>query len=481
MLFNSIEFLLFFPIVVMLFFLLPHRLRWILLLTASYIFYMVWKPEYIILIVFSTLVDYYAGLMMDKQDEKAKRKKYLLLSLFVNLGLLFVFKYFNFFNAELGRLYSMFSHQEYSIGSLRILLPMGISFYTFQTLSYSIDVYRGKRRAEKHLGYFALYVTFFPQLVAGPIERSDRLLPQLRQKHEFTYDNLMDGILRMCWGFFKKIVIADRVAAIVNIVYGNLQDYSGIYLVIATVGFAIQIYCDFSGYSDIAIGAAKIMGINLMENFKMPYFSKSINEFWTRWHISLSSWFKDYLYIPLGGNRTKTRTKYYLNIMIVFLVSGFWHGAEWTFLIWGFLHGAVQIFERMFRKEEISIKVPSFAKQALTLLFVCFAWIFFRADNVLDAAYVISHVGIDGARGLLNAFANNTTQSILNLDNADLILLMISTVILFVYDGVRYRKPRTKEHSFFAKGLLVLAMVTIVVVFGYYGANQSSQFIYFQF
>ena len=481
MLFNSIEFLLFFPIVVMLYFAIPHRYRWVLLLAASYIFYMFWKPEYIILIIFSTLVDYYAGLMMDRHEDKKRRKKYLLLSLLVNLGLLFLFKYFNFFNAELGRLYSIVSHQDYSIGSLRILLPMGISFYTFQTLSYSIDVYRGKRKAEKHFGYFALYVTFFPQLVAGPIERSDRLLPQLREKHAFSYDNLMDGILRMCWGFFKKIVIADRVAALVNIIYGNLYDYNGIYLIIATIGFAIQIYCDFSGYSDIAIGAARIMGIDLMENFKMPYFSKSINEFWTRWHISLSTWFKDYLYIPLGGNRTKTKAQYYRNIMIVFLVSGFWHGAEWTFLIWGFLHGAVQIMERVFKNEKLSNIVPGFAKQVLTLLFVCFAWIFFRADNISDAAYIITHVGIDGARGLINALLNNATYNILHLDKADIVLLTISTLILLIYDGLRYKKQEKKEYSYFAKGLLAVVMVTVVVIFGYYGANQSSQFIYFQF
>ena len=268
---------------------------------------MVWKPEYIILIMISTLVDYFAGLMMEKQDNKQKRKKFLVLSLLINLGLLFVFKYFNFFNEELGKLYTAISSNTYSIQNLRLLLPMGISFYTFQTLSYTMDVYRGKRKAERHLGYFALYVTFFPQLVAGPIERSDRLLPQLRQKHKISYQNTMDGVLRICWGFFKKIVIADRVALMVNAVYNDLPTYTGIYLIIATIGFAIQIYCDFSGYSDIAIGSAKIMGIDLMENFKMPYFSKSINEFWTRWHISLSTWFKDYLYIPLGGNRTTKR------------------------------------------------------------------------------------------------------------------------------------------------------------------------------
>lgn len=477
MIFNSIDYLFFLPLVVFIYFIIPHRFRWVLLLGASYYFYMVWKPEYILLIIASTLVDYFAGIMMGKQNSKQKRKKFLLLSLVANLGLLFVFKYFNFFNQELGRLYTSITSQTYSIQSLKVLLPIGISFYTFQTLSYSIDVYRGKRDPEKHLGYFALYVTFFPQLVAGPIERSDKLLPQLRKAKTFSYQNFMDGLLKICWGFFKKVVIADRVAVLVNTVYGDLPAFSGAYYIVATLGFAVQIYCDFSGYSDIAIGSAKIMGIDLMENFKMPYFSKSINEFWTRWHISLSRWFKDYLYIPLGGNRTTKRWQYYRNILIVFLVSGLWHGAEWTFVIWGLLHGAVQIAERLAKREERRFKLPNALKVVLTFMFVCFTWIFFRADNISDAFYIVAHLSLDGARAVLNEL---TTQT-MGLDKPELVLLVAATVLLFIFDGIMRYKRNPIRLSYMQKGLVVVALVVIVVIFGYYGKYQQSQFIYFQF
>jgi len=301
MLFNSLEFLIFLPIVIIVYYILPHKFRWVLLLAASYYFYMAWNPKYIVLIVISTLVDYFAAILMEKQKNKARRKVFLLISLFANLGLLFLFKYFNFANGTMGRIFNLFADKPYPIGSLSLLLPIGISFYTFQTLSYTIDVYRGTRKPERHFGYFALFVTFFPQLVAGPIERSDRLIPQLKIKHKLNYNSTVEALLRIAWGFFKKVVIADRIAVIVNSVYNDLGSFSSIHYIIATVGFAIQIYCDFSAYSDIAIGSAKILGINLMENFKMPYFSASISEFWSRWHISLSTWFKDYLYIPLGG------------------------------------------------------------------------------------------------------------------------------------------------------------------------------------
>jgi alginate O-acetyltransferase complex protein AlgI len=354
---------------------------------------------------------------------------------------------------------------------------MGISFYTFQTLSYTMDVYRGKRKAERHLGYFALYVTFFPQLVAGPIERSDRLLPQLRQKHKISYQNTMDGVLRICWGFFKKIVIADRVALMVNAVYNDLPTYTGIYLIIATIGFAIQIYCDFSGYSDIAIGSAKIMGIDLMENFKMPYFSKSINEFWTRWHISLSTWFKDYLYIPLGGNRTTKRWKYYLNIMIVFLVSGFWHGAEWTFLVWGALHGIFQIAERLTARGTKKFKIPDIIKLMFTFSLVCFTWIFFRADNLQDSFYIISNLGFSGYK----VFIGEKSILSLGLDNKELLLAVLSAIFLFAVDGIRYYKKTPIKNSYFTKGIMSIFLIIIIIIFGKYGANEANEFIYFQF
>ena len=313
MLFNSTQFIIFFPIVVSIYFLLPHRMRWFMLLTASYYFYMCWKAEYLLLILISTFIDYFAAIQMSKQSVQSKRKIYLILSLVVNLGLLFGFKYFNFFNDSLRTIFNQFNIF-YDVPAFKVLLPVGISFYTFQTLSYTIDVYRGKRDPEKHLGIFALYVAFFPQLVAGPIERSTRLIPQLRKKYNFDYDRVTDGLKLMLWGFFKKVVIADRIAVIVNQVYNNPHDAAGFPFLIGTYLFAFQIYCDFSGYSDIAIGAAKIFGINLMENFRRPYFAKSIREFWQRWHISLSTWFRDYLYLSLGGSHI-TKWRWYYNII----------------------------------------------------------------------------------------------------------------------------------------------------------------------
>ena len=296
--FNSIQFIIFFIFVIVFYFILSHKYRWILLLFSSYYFYMCWKPEYIFLILFSTIVDYYCGLKMEGAQNRTYKKLFLTLSLFTNLSVLFAFKYLNFFSDSIRYILNEFNIF-YNIPYFNVLLPVGISFYTFQTLSYTIDVYRGQKKAEKHLGIFALYVSFFPQLVAGPIERSTRLLPQFKKENSFDYLRFKNGLLLMLWGFFKKIVIADRLAVLVNTVYNNPIDYQGITLIIATIFFAFQIYCDFSAYSDIAIGASKIMGYDLMKNFNRPYFSKSIAEFWRRWHISSGSWFRDYLYFFL--------------------------------------------------------------------------------------------------------------------------------------------------------------------------------------
>jgi len=402
MLFNSLQFLIFLPIVVTIFFLLPQKRRWILLLIASYYFYMCWKVEYIVLIIISTLIDYYVAKQMDSLKEKAKKKKWLYLSLMSNLGILFGFKYFNFINENIQ---SFFDHFNvfYNVPAFEVLLPVGISFYTFQTLSYTIDVYNGKTKAQKHLGVFAVFVSFFPQLVAGPIERSNRLLPQFFIKHNFSYERARYGLQQMMWGFFKKVVIADRLAIIVDGVYNNLDSYSGFPLIIATIFFTFQIYCDFSGYSDIAIGSARVMGFELMENFKRPYFSKSISEFWKRWHISLSSWFRDYLYIPLGGNKV-VKWKWYYNLFITFLVSGFWHGANWTFIIWGALHGTYLMSAIILAKpKEIILSflklknttIHKLYQVSITFLLAVFAWIFFRANNITDAIYVITHLFTD--------------------------------------------------------------------------------------
>jgi len=402
MLFNSLQFLIFFPIVIALYFITPFKKRWILLLIASYYFYMCWKVDYIILIIISTLIDYICSNKMAKIDLKKKRKKWLLISLVSNLGILFGFKYFNFFSENIQMLFNQYNIF-YEMPFFNVLLPVGISFYTFQTLSYTIDVYNNKTPAQKHLGVFAVYVSFFPQLVAGPIERSNHLLPQFFKEHKFSYDRVKSGLQKMLWGFFKKIVIADNLAILVDGVYNNLDNYTGVTLLVATIFFTFQIYCDFSGYSDIAIGTARVMGFELRENFKRPYFAKSIQEFWQRWHITLSSWFKDYLYIPLGGNRV-VKWRWYYNIIITFLLSGLWHGANWTFIIWGALHGTYLIFAiilnspKQYLSEIIrkySLKFNKILDVAITFVLVVFAWIFFRANNLDDAIYVIKNMLTD--------------------------------------------------------------------------------------
>lgn len=400
MLFNSLEFLVFFPVVVSLYLLIKQSQRWVLLLVASYYFYMAWKPEYILLIVASTVIDYFCGLKMGALEEKKARRPYLYLSLISNLGILFTFKYFNFFNGSLQDLAGVLDWS-YTGPAMQLLLPMGISFYTFQTMSYSVDIYQGKLKPEKHFGIFALFVTFFPQLVAGPIERASNLLPQFHRKFTFDRARTTSGFQLMAWGMFKKVVVADRLALLVNAVYNQPTEFEGFSLFLATLFFAFQIYCDFSGYSDIAIGAARILGFDLMKNFDTPYGSRTVSEFWRRWHISLSTWFKDYVYIPLGGNRT-VKWRWYYNLMITFLVSGLWHGANWTFVIWGGLHGLYLIAALWTAKwrhslnERLGLSLESRPMKILdvatTFVLVCLAWVFFRANTVSDSFYIITGI-----------------------------------------------------------------------------------------
>ncbi|OFY92284.1 MAG: alginate O-acetyltransferase, partial [Bacteroidetes bacterium RIFOXYB2_FULL_35_7] len=336
MLFNSLQFAFFFPLVTLLYFALPHKLRWALLLGASCIFYMAFIPSYILILVATIIVDYIAGIYIEK-EKGPKRRLYLIISIITNIGFLAFFKYFNFLNSNVAAI-AHFLDWNYSIEALSIILPVGLSFHTFQAMSYTIEVYRGTQKAEYHFGIYALYVMFYPQLVAGPIERPQNLIHQFYEKHTFDYQRVTDGLKLMLWGFFKKMVIADRLSLYVNQVYNNPDQYSGFPVLLATYLFAFQIFCDFSGYSDIAIGSAKIMGFKLMDNFNTPYFAKTIKEFWKRWHISLSTWFRDYLYISLGGNRV-IKWKMQFNLFIVFMISGLWHGANWTFVLWGSLHG----------------------------------------------------------------------------------------------------------------------------------------------
>lgn len=490
MLFNSISFLIFFPTVVVLYFLMPQKYRWVFLLAASYYFYMCWKAEYIVLIIVSTVIDYYAGIKMEQAKEKIKKRRFLFLSLMSNLGLLFTFKYFNFFTNSFESVLNNFNIF-YDSPMFKMLLPVGISFYTFQTLSYSIDVYRGERKAERHLGYFALYVSFFPQLVAGPIERSTRLLPQFFEKHEFDSTRVSDGLKLMLWGFFKKVVIADRLSILVNQVYNNVEAHEGVSLLLATYFFAFQIYCDFSGYSDIAIGAAQVMGFSLMDNFNRPYYAKSISEFWKRWHISLSTWFRDYLYIPLGGNRVR-KWRWYINLFVTFLVSGLWHGANWTFVIWGAIHGFYLVFAIWTNKITNRIysvlklyqgsKARKIVDVLITFHLVLFAWVFFRANSFNDAIYILGNIfplNIEEFFKLLSS--TGATQAALGLTKRGIILAFLSIGFMeIIHFFQRHRKMRSflSEKPLIVRWFVYYILIIAIISFGEF---RMQEFIYFQF
>jgi len=478
MLFNSLDFIIFFPIVIAGYFALNPKYRWILLLLASYYFYMCWNYKYIVLILFSTVIDYFSALLMVRTNRLKVRKTLLILSLASNLGLLFFFKYFNFFAESINLVFDQFNVMK-DVRYFDLLLPVGISFYTFQTLSYTIDVFRGKKEPETHFGKFALYVSFFPQLVAGPIERSTRLLPQLKKHFLFNYDRVRDGILLIVWGYFKKVVIADRIAEYVNIVYNNPTEHTGYPMIIATFFFSFQIYCDFSGYSDIAIGSAKIMGYDLMTNFRRPYFAQNIREFWRRWHISLSTWFRDYFYISIGGNRV-SKFRHKLNIFLTFVVSGLWHGANWTFVIWGALHGIYQIIE-IWKKNLISqytflqqIKIPkTFAQLSnilITFILVYISWIFFRANNVNDAFFIIQNLfNTDPQPVNLFFFKADMTISLITI--AFLLIIELWEEVSGLYDKI------TRFPKFIKWMILTVILLSIVIL----GKWDEVDFLYFQF
>ncbi len=477
MLFNSFDFFLFFPIVVIIYFILPYKYRWLLLLSASCLFYMAFIPYYILILGGTIVIDYFAGILIEGAKNAKQRRNFLFLSLVANIGVLAVFKYYNFFIQNVDALTHFFGFSPH-IPYLSIILPIGLSFHTFQAMSYTIEVYRGNFKAERHFGIYALYVMFFPQLVAGPIERPQNILPQLRKKNDVDYQRIVSGLKMMLWGFFKKIVIADRLAVIVNYAYNSPGTYDGFSLLIATYFFSFQIYCDFSGYSDIAVGAAKVMGYDLMENFRIPYISKSIKEFWERWHISLSSWFRDYLYIPLGGNRVK-KWKWYYNLFIVFIISGFWHGANWTFIVWGALHGSyliISMFLSTILKKYFQMKsmVKNSFQVILTFHLAAFAWIFFRAKNMHEAKiiiYKITHI---------NTYA---FKNIHLLDNVKIYTLLITTGLLFVFVLLdssmdSFIKNRTYISNKFFRLVIFATILAVMIIFGYFG---RTDFIYFQF
>jgi D-alanyl-lipoteichoic acid acyltransferase DltB (MBOAT superfamily) len=488
MLFNSLEFLVYFPVVVLVYFWLPFRYRWAWLLAASCLFYMAFIPVYILILFFTIIIDYYAGLYIERARGK-DRKRLLAVSIIANVGVLAVFKYYNFLNDNLNFLFTGFA-LENPVPYLNIILPIGLSFHTFQAMSYTIEVYRGTQPAERHLGYYSLYVMYFPQLVAGPIERPQNVLPQFHQPHDLDYCRTLDGLKRMTWGMFKKVVVADNLAVMVNNVYNHPTDYQGVSLLIATVFFAFQIYCDFSGYSDIAIGASHIMGIRLMENFNRPYYAKSIGEFWRRWHISLSTWFRDYLYIPLGGNRVSVPRQYF-NLFFIFMVSGIWHGANWTFVIWGALHGFYQIFGRLtktyrdaFNARTGLTRLPGLLKLlrvGSTFLLVAFAWIFFRANSVTDAFYIVENL-FTGLGNWREAFGSQR-EHVLFLDAPPRIFFigLLSVGPMEAVHLVQRHGSVTEalaRKPVWVRWPVYYGAVLLILLLGNFG---SSQFIYFQF
>lgn len=502
MLFNSFEFLLFFPIVTSLYFTLPHKIRWLLLLLASCYFYMAFVPAYILILAFTIIIDYFAGIIIENSEGK-NRKLFLIISLISNVAILAFFKYYNFFAVNITAILNSI-HIPNSIPYLSILLPIGLSFHTFQAMSYTIEVYRGNQVAEKHFGIYALYVMFYPQLVAGPIERPQNLLGQFYTPHTFEYKQVTDGLKLMAWGFFKKLVIADRVAIVVDSVYNDVYSYNlGFPFLIATILFAVQIYCDFSGYSDIAIGAAAVMGFKLMTNFKMPYLSKSVSEFWSRWHISLSTWFKDYVYFPLGGNRV-AQWRWHFNLFIVFLVSGLWHGANWTYVIWGAINGIYLILEIQISKAKKYLLPTTHASSFLpfadllkilsTFLLICLTWIFFRSHNVDQAIYIVKYI-IKGIPNLFNnslGLANPKVGILTSLGFKDslpfskfqALIALLSIITLFLAEYIQKKKNISiiellSEHSLLLRWSLYTILLMTILCFGMFDSKEA--FIYFQF
>jgi alginate O-acetyltransferase complex protein AlgI len=476
MLFNSIDFAFFFIVVTTVYFLIPHKYRWLLLLLSSCYFYMSFVPIYILILGFTIVIDYFAGIFLENSKGK-KRKLLLIASLIANIGVLAVFKYYNFLNNNITMLLHGGGYKN-PIPYLSILLPIGLSFHTFQAMSYTIEVYRGNQKAERHFGIYSLYVMFYPQLVAGPIERPQNLLHQFYEKHEFKYDRVVEGLKLMLWGLFKKLVIADRLAIYVNAVYNNSEHHNGITLSIATVFFAFQIYCDFSGYSDIAIGAAKVMGFKLMTNFNRPYLSRTIAEFWKRWHISLSTWFKDYLYIPLGGNKVYI-PKYYFNLFIVFVVSGLWHGANWTYIIWGAINGVYLVFAiitHKFRDKFNRIlmvdKLPKFNRFiqiGVTFLLICFSWVFFRASSANVALSIVKKIV---------AFRGPVF-----IENKSMMLFSVMGIIFLILVELKKEYVNNwfsllNNPNWLIRNLYYFFLIALIILAGVF---DGGEFIYFQF
>jgi len=483
MLFNSFQFALFFPLVVFLYVVAPHRLRWVILLLASCVFYMAFIARYILILGFTIVIDYCAGLVIER-SEGATRRRWLIVSILANCGVLALFKYYGFFRENLAYIARALDWN-YSLPALSIILPIGLSFHTFQAMSYTIEVYRGNQRAECHFGIFALYVMFFPQLVAGPIERPQNLLHQFHKRYQFDYEQTVGGLRLMLWGFFKKIAIADNAAIVAGEVFDHARSYHGAPLLIGVVMFAFQIYGDFSGYSDIARGAARILGFDLMRNFDCPYFAVSIPDFWRRWHISLSTWFRDYLYIPLGGNRTSLWRRN-VNLLGVFLISGLWHGASWTFVLWGALHGfyvvvsrtTTEVRDRIYASFSRIAIVRPFVSAFITFMLVCVAWTFFRANRISDAFYMVGNMFVD------LQYAGEDSAALLSriaLSPTELVLLLSGIVILLFAEWMHEHHWSLASLSIWPAPLRWAGYYAVVFWLVFFGFAGTKQFIYFQF
>jgi alginate O-acetyltransferase complex protein AlgI len=471
MLFNSIPFLIFFPVVTLLFFLLPHKIRWFLLLAASCFFYMFFKPEYILILAFTIVIDYFAGIFLEEEPDDQRKRRYLILSFVANIGVLAVFKYFNFINDNITGLALLFGKKN-PIPHLNWLLPIGLSFHTFQAMSYTIEVYRGNQKAERHFGIYALYVMFYPQLVAGPIERPQNIIHQFYEKKKFSYDNAVTGLNLIVYGLFKKVVIADRLAEYVNNVYANIGNANSVSILLACYFFAIQIYCDFSGYSDIARGTAKCMGYDLMVNFNRPFASKSISEFWKRWHISLSTWFYDYLFNPLVMSfRNWGRGAIMLGFFVTFFLCGLWHGANWNYVLWGLLFAVALTYEFFTKNTRVAIfsTLPRWLNNAisifLTFNFVVFADAFFRGNSVGQVFRLFRQL-------FQFDFSLNLTQ--LSAGRGPLNLLLSFGVIGLLF--ISYLLPSGLKMK---NSLAFLAVTTFLIII--LGKNAGAEFIYFQF
>lgn len=480
MLFNSLAFCAFFVVVTGLYFTLSWQWRWKMLLLASCVFYMSFIPGYIVILFTTILVDYFMGIKI-AESEGRSRKVYLVISILSTCLVLFVFKYYNFF-ALTGRSIEHFLGIPANIPLASILLPVGLSFHTFQSLSYVIEVYRGRQQPEKNFGIYALYVMFYPQLVAGPIERPQNLLHQFYEDHKFQIENVIEGLMLIAWGYFQKMVVADRVAMYVDRVYDRWPHQPGLALLVATLMFAVQIYADFSGYSHIAMGCARVMGFELMANFHHPYFSTSIGEFWKRWHISLSTWFKDYVYIPLGGNRVSV-PRLYFNLLVTFTISGLWHGSNWTLVLWGFYNGLLLVVEHAFGRLWLRQGIAwACIRRVVTLSFISLGWVFFRAQDMTAALGILHRILTSTSLQMDSVQASIRVAT----DDSSALGVMITTFLLvflmFAVEWVQEKQLfRLKEKlgvSFSYQTAVIVVLLQAILLFG---VLRASAFIYFQF